>query len=365
MGDGSEELTDVLDFNYSFKPGIYTVTMKLNNCGECEFDISDTIVAGERLDPGLPDEASACDQTLLEAMKGDHGFFWSDNTNNENLLVFESGEYWVMLVDKQGFYNSDTTQVTIHVSPVVQLDSFPLLCSSEEQYLLNEGKPVGGIYSGHFISGSVFDVTEAGPGFHEVTYYFEDVFGCSDSVSSILEVEATSYGSLLVQNRIFPGPVYLTGDTITVGSQVDFSNPFGSVWVQDGADAYFKAGMVISLKPGTHIQPGSRFRGVILPLSCVQAPEKSIYQPDPLYVQGINVTAVPNPTTGRIRFFSDLYQEDSFNVKVYNSRGQLIFTRGNQYFGQSAIDLTGFPDGIYYAKLSNTYFNTGIKLLKK
>jgi len=365
LGDGSEELTDTLDFTYNFKPGTYYVTMKLNNCGGCESSYTDTVVAGERLEPGLLPMVQACDQTQLDAMEGEIGYFWNDSTTNRSLLVDESGEYWVMLVDKQGFYRSDTSRVTIFVSPLATIDSIPLLCSSDERYVLTEGKPAGGIYNGFYISGNEFDIQEAGAGFHQITYYFEDENGCSDSVSSLLEVEATAPGRRLIQNQVFSGATYLTGDSIIVGNQVDLSNPFGPVWIQNGAEAYFKAGTVISLKQGIHIHQGSRFRAVILPLSCVEVPEKSLFLVDSSSKTEFGISAVPNPTTGLVKFIARGNPEERFHFKVYNNRGQLIINRPNEPIGQTLIDLSDYPQGLYYVKLLNSDSKTGIKILKR
>lgn len=62
------------------------------------------------------------------------------------------------------------------------------VCSST--FLLNQGFPAGGIYSGTGVSGNNFDASVAGVGTHVITYLYTDVNGCSNSAQKNIIVTA-------------------------------------------------------------------------------------------------------------------------------------------------------------------------------
>jgi hypothetical protein len=53
------------------------------------------------------------------------------------------------------------------------------ICSTT--YLLNQGFPAGGTYSGTGVSGTNFNASVAGVGTHSITYFYTDATGCSNS----------------------------------------------------------------------------------------------------------------------------------------------------------------------------------------
>ncbi|HET6991045.1 MAG TPA: T9SS type A sorting domain-containing protein, partial [Bacteroidia bacterium] len=66
------------------------------------------------------------------------------------------------------------------------------LCSLDAPYLLTEGNPAGGVWSGTSISGNTFDPVAAGVGSYVLTYTYTASTGCSASASDTIIVDACS-----------------------------------------------------------------------------------------------------------------------------------------------------------------------------
>jgi hypothetical protein len=76
---------------------------------------------------------------------------------------------------------------TVRELPTVSLAAFPELCENDAAYTLVEGNPTGGIYSGTGINGNEFD-PGIGAGNYNITYTYQDGFGCENSDQNNLEV---------------------------------------------------------------------------------------------------------------------------------------------------------------------------------
>jgi gliding motility-associated-like protein len=87
----------------------------------------------------------------------------------------------------EGCSNQDDLSFTVHELPTVSLAAFPELCENDAAYTLVEGNPTGGIYSGTGINGNEFD-PGIGAGNYNITYTYQDGFGCENSDQNNLEV---------------------------------------------------------------------------------------------------------------------------------------------------------------------------------
>jgi gliding motility-associated-like protein len=87
----------------------------------------------------------------------------------------------------EGCSNQDDLSFTVRELPTVSLASFPELCENDAAYTLVEGNPTGGIYSGTGINDNEFD-PGIGAGNYNITYTYQDGFGCENSDQNNLEV---------------------------------------------------------------------------------------------------------------------------------------------------------------------------------
>lgn len=79
--------------------------------------------------------------------------------------------------------------VSITANPVVTLNSFPTVCDSDEPFILNQGSPFGGTYSGAGISEGIIDPSVAGEGIHTITYSYTDLYLCTGSTTGVLIID--------------------------------------------------------------------------------------------------------------------------------------------------------------------------------
>ncbi|TAL68597.1 MAG: T9SS type A sorting domain-containing protein [Bacteroidetes bacterium] len=90
--------------------------------------------------------------------------------------------------DGFGCFNYAKTEIKVNPLPVVNFQIQPDICIDAPPLNLASGSPEGGTYSGNGINGSTFDPKTAGVGKHTITYSYSDQNGCSNSVSSDINV---------------------------------------------------------------------------------------------------------------------------------------------------------------------------------
>ena len=65
----------------------------------------------------------------------------------------------------------------------------------------------------------------------------------------------------------------------------------------------------------------------------------------------LNTYIYPNPSSGK--FYINNLPENTQNINIYNTYGQLVFSLSNPVNKYFEIDLTGFPKGIYFLNINN------------
>jgi gliding motility-associated-like protein len=84
----------------------------------------------------------------------------------------------------------DTFNILIRPLPNVMLTSFSDVCEDASSFLLNGGGPAGGIYSGTGVVANTFDPAIAGVGIDSITYSYSDAYGCANSKTKSIIVNA-------------------------------------------------------------------------------------------------------------------------------------------------------------------------------
>ena len=138
--------------------------------------------------------------------------------------------------------------INVSSPPNVYWEDVPDLCNQgDDPYLLTEGRPEGGVYSGDYVTeGKYFHPTEAGVGDHVVTYTYSDENGCENSADYTITVdECTGIGeNEAVGLELFPNP---TNGLLNINiSAEEFNNADLKILNVLGKEVYTKKGLNIN-----------------------------------------------------------------------------------------------------------------------
>ncbi|MDD3878239.1 MAG: gliding motility-associated C-terminal domain-containing protein [Bacteroidales bacterium] len=97
-------------------------------------------------------------------------------------------EIYYIYTDSLGCRDTATHVVEVAGLPVLVLFPIPDVCMYDAPFVLNQGYPVGGTYSGIGVYSGSFNPLLAGGGAHIVTYTYEDAYGCINSISDTVIV---------------------------------------------------------------------------------------------------------------------------------------------------------------------------------
>lgn len=107
--------------------GTYSVSVANSNCTGY-----DTIIVGNAPVPApvLPDSSAICEGTMLTLDAGNNGstYLWNDGSSNQTLDVTTAGLYTVNITNPQNCSIQDSTFVTVHAIPVVDLGNDTTIC---------------------------------------------------------------------------------------------------------------------------------------------------------------------------------------------------------------------------------------------
>lgn len=114
-----------------------------------------------------------------------------------------STTYFRAEISMMGFPSVYSNVVALYLLPTITMSSIPKACSTDSAFVLTEGLPVGGVYSGEGVIDDKFNPSIVPLGSSVVTYTFSSSSECSSSV----------YRSVLVEDcnatKVFEGVNYL------------------------------------------------------------------------------------------------------------------------------------------------------------
>ena len=195
---------------------------------------------------------------------------YPDQSWDENPVIFYQyvGTYDVTLIISDGT-QVDTTIKADYISetdpPTVTFSAVPTLCNQgDDPYLLSQGKPDGGVYTGDFVSDSMyFHPTQSGVGNFPVTYTYTDENGCSGDANQTVSVDncvGLSENSETVGINVFPNPN--NGQFKINLSAIDFNDATVAVMDALGQTVYKESNVNIQGSYSTRVDLSNNPQGI-------------------------------------------------------------------------------------------------------
>jgi hypothetical protein len=181
--------------------GLHTITYTYtdgNGCSNsCDFEITvDTavVVVCQLDDTVCVDDP---DFELLGGMPAGGTYAGTGVTNNGGVYSFSPATVGVGVytltytyADQNGCSNSCDFTIMVKDLPAVECPLDMEMCVDANPMTLTGASPSGGMYSGTGVSGGIFDPAVAGVGTHTITYTYTDAFGCVNSCTFDITVNA-------------------------------------------------------------------------------------------------------------------------------------------------------------------------------
>jgi uncharacterized repeat protein (TIGR01451 family) len=180
--------------------GSYSV--KVTNANGC-FK-SDTILVTINVLPvvNLGRDSSICTGSSLVLDAGNTGaaYLWNNGSTARTLSVSQGGSYSVRVTTNNGCSRADTIQLIQRALPVLQLNLPDTIYANDIPLQLN-ANPAGGLFSGAGVTNGRFNPATAGMGKHTIRYSYTDAYGCSNTTSATVFVNAPA-----TTVNVFPNP---------------------------------------------------------------------------------------------------------------------------------------------------------------
>lgn len=191
------------------------------------------------------------------------------------------GTHTIVYTVAVGACNSSASRtITVLPQPVVTLNLFPTVCEGTSAFMLTQGTPAGGIYSGPGVGvGGLFDPATAGIGSHAITYTYSNG-GCASTDTENLTVFALT-------------PVSFAG----LGARYCLADPVVNLnGVPAGAGGVFSGPGIANTGPGTAtFDPASAGLGlheIVFTYtdanSCINADTQFVQVGTPLSIAGLS-----------------------------------------------------------------------------
>jgi hypothetical protein len=184
-----------------------------------------------------PSSCTSTDGAVTISLTGgtpSYSYLWSTSAVTQNISGLAVGSYTCVITDQNACTYSFVALLNSTVGPVVTLN-LPQsnLCVGTNPVALSGGSPVGGVWSGPFVTSGFFDPTASGTGTFLVNYLVVDSAGCSSSVNDTIFVDAClglDNSALAPEFSLYPNPVsdvlYFTSKT---NGNVEVVNAIGQV----------------------------------------------------------------------------------------------------------------------------------------
>ncbi|MGE0090468.1 MAG: hypothetical protein AB7S50_13435, partial [Bacteroidales bacterium] len=123
---------DVL-WPWDMSAGPQTITVTETNLYGCTGNPYYTIVMISAPDVDIVDDPHICEGASYEFFANSStaiNYLWPDNSNGTTFIASSTGEYWVRIEDTYGCRASDTSLLTVHQNPIIDLGNDTAICEA-------------------------------------------------------------------------------------------------------------------------------------------------------------------------------------------------------------------------------------------
>lgn len=169
---------------------VYTVTGTSNGCTNTD-QVSVTVNPSPTVNAGT-DQTLCNDGTTVTLTASGTGTTYSWNNGVSDGVAFAptvGTTAYTVTGTAAGCTATDMVSVTVNALPTVAMASFATVCATWDPFLLTNGTPTGGTYTGTNVSSNVFDPITAGVGATTITYTYTDGNNCTNTAQAILTVD--------------------------------------------------------------------------------------------------------------------------------------------------------------------------------
>lgn len=218
---------------------------------------------------------------------------------------------------------------------VASLAAFPTLCDNDAPIVLTQGSPSGGVYSGTGVSGTSFDPSV---GTQTITYALTDIYGCLQSASADITVNAAPMVTLSAfSSYVCEGssPITLSGGSPS-GGTYSGTGVSGTSFNPTSAGTYSITYTYTDANSCTNSDAQD-----LTVVSCLGIENQSDLEKLVLY---------PVPSDGMIYLNFELTQADFIEISVYTMSGQLVFSESQSFptgTQSHLINLSDLKQGVY------------------
>jgi Secretion system C-terminal sorting domain/Ig-like domain CHU_C associated len=293
--------------------------------------------------PALGSDSTFCSANaplVLSAPSGPFDYQWQDASTGNTFSAAVTGVYSVLVTDSiTGCSASDSVNITVNTSPVVNLGADTTLCGTS--FVLNG--PAGNLNYAWTPSGNTPSITVTTSGSYSLVAT-DSISGCagSDNINVVLNAPPVVTLSLSFDT------LCNTGDTIVLTG----GSPASGTWSGPGVSGNVLIGNALS--PGT-ISITYTYTDIN---GCTNiATDNVVVDPCTGVAEQTAVSAItvyPNPNTGlfTLNFKGADYTEMS--IEVVTLQGQLLWSdMSSNVQGDvtKQLDLTNYSNGIYYVRV--------------
>jgi hypothetical protein len=157
-------------------------------------------------------DTNACGSIILDAGNTGDTYLWNDNSTNQTLSIDSTGSYYVTVTHLATCSASDSINVVVNPLPVVAFSlPFDTVCIVDGIRTLSGGTPANGSFSGTGVTGTDFNPSAAGSGYHIILYtYVNPSTACSNSATDSVYVDGCASIKDINNNdlvSVYPNPV--------------------------------------------------------------------------------------------------------------------------------------------------------------
>jgi PKD repeat protein len=203
------------------------------------------------------------------------------NLADPQVTYFITGIYDVMLIVQNDPITDTMLRhdfITVSEYPQAGFLEIPSQCINWPPLLLTQGYPEGGSYSGNFVENGYFYPDQAGPGLHQILYSFTNEFGCMDTASQVVYVDAcVGINEYLHEVSLIchPNPVSAEGSLIFIPAKQGFLDI--EIFGMMSTNVKLFSGRIENSVPfNINLKPFKLFKGVYM-IRIVEA-DKTSYQ---------------------------------------------------------------------------------------